>query len=312
MRVIAAYLGVILLWSTTPLAIKWSGEGPGYLFGVTARMSLGLIGVVLVMAITRTPLRRDRKAVWTYVAGALQIYGSMLATYWASQHIPSGWISVVFGLTPLLTAPLSAAFLGEKSLTPARLLSYLLGLAGLVFMFHSALNFSAAAVLGIGAVLLAALLQTISSVWVKRIQAGTPAFTLVAGSLLLAVPAYWLTWGIFDGIWPSRIPPVSLRSIVYLGVIATTFGFTMYFYVLKHLPAGRVALITLIVPPISLYLGFIANHEAIHEPVIVGTALIMGALLLHESSVFQRRKLKPRPVQPHVKNPRQNSRDTAP
>ncbi|MFM2004738.1 MAG: hypothetical protein RLZZ09_393 [Pseudomonadota bacterium] len=297
MRVIAAYLGVILLWSTTPLAIKWSGEGPGYLFGVASRMSIGLIGILLVMAITRTPLRRDRQALWTYVAGALQIYGAMLATYWASQHIPSGWISVVFGLTPLLTAPLAAVFLGEKSLTPARIASYLLGLAGLVLMFHSALNFSSAAVLGIGAVLLAALLQAISAVWVKRIQAGVPAFALVTGSLLLAVPAHWLTWAMLDGVWPSRIPPVSLLSITYLGVIATTFGFTMYFYVLKHLSAGKVALITLIVPPMSLYIGFLVNHEALHESVIGGTALIMAALLLHESSFFRRRRSKAPPVE---------------
>ena len=292
MRVFAAYLGVILLWSTTPLAIKWSGEGPGYLFGVASRMSLGLIGVLLVMAITRTRLRGDRLALWTYVAGALQIYGAMLVTYWASQHIPSGWISVVFGLTPLLTAPMSAALLGENSLSPARLVSYLLGVGGLVLMFHSALSFSSSAVLGIAAVLLAALLQAVSSVWVKRIQAGVPAFALVTGSLLLAVPAHWLTWSMLDGHWPAEIPPVSLASITYLGVVATTFGFTMYFYVLKHLPAGKVALITLIVPPMSLYLGFLVNHETLHESVLGGTALIMAALLLHEFPGFRRKQAK--------------------
>ena len=43
MSVPAAYLGIILIWSTTPLAVKWSGEGPGYLFGVTARMVIGAL-----------------------------------------------------------------------------------------------------------------------------------------------------------------------------------------------------------------------------------------------------------------------------
>ena len=43
MRLFAAFFSVILLWSTTPLAIKWSGEGPGFLFGVTGRMVIGLI-----------------------------------------------------------------------------------------------------------------------------------------------------------------------------------------------------------------------------------------------------------------------------
>ncbi|MBU2479196.1 MAG: EamA family transporter, partial [Gammaproteobacteria bacterium] len=39
----AAFLGVILIWSTTPLAIQWSSEGGGFLFGVAARMWLGAL-----------------------------------------------------------------------------------------------------------------------------------------------------------------------------------------------------------------------------------------------------------------------------
>jgi drug/metabolite transporter (DMT)-like permease len=290
MRIPLAYLGVILIWSTTPLAIKWSGEGPGYLFGVTARMSIGLAGVLLMLLLTRTPLRLDAKARSTYVAGAVQIFGSMLATYWASQHIPSGWISVVFGLVPLLTAPMAALWLGEQSLTPTRLLSYVLGVAGLALMFHTALNFSPAAVLGIAGVLLAALLQAISAVWVKRIQAQLSALALVSGSLLLAVPAYWLIWYLWDGQWPTALPRASLLSIAYLGGIATVFGFTLYFYVLRYLPAGRVALITLITPVLSLYLGKNVNGEVIHPSVIGGTALILCGLLLHEAGGLRRKR----------------------
>lgn len=293
MRILFAYFGVILIWSTTPLAIKWSGEGPGYLFGVLGRMSIGLAVVLPMLLLTRTPLRRDSRARWTYVAGAVQIYGAMLATYWAAQHIPSGWISVVFGLVPLLNAPMAALWLGEQSLTPARLLSYVLGLAGLILMFHSALTFSPEAALGIGGILLAALLQAASAVWIKRIHAQLPALALVGGSLLLAVPAYWVTWWLLDGQWPIDLPPNSQLSIVYLGGIATTFGFTFYFYVLRHLPAGRVALITLMTPVLSLYVGHAANHEAIHESVIGGTALILGGLLLHEAGGFRRWRRRP-------------------
>lgn len=257
------------------------------MFGVTARMSLGLLGVLLVLLITRQPLRRDRSALLTYAAGALQIYGSMMLTYWGSQHIPSGWISVVFGLTPLLTAPLAAMVLGEQSLTLPRLLSYAVGLSGLALMFRSALHLSQEAALGIAAVLLAALFQALSSVWVKRIHARLPVFVMVCGSLLIAVPIYWLTWFLLDGHWPVVLPTRSLLSIAYLGVVATIVGFALYFYLLQHLSAGRVALITLIVPVFSLYLGLAANQEPLHASVVAGTILIMLALLLHESHVFR-------------------------
>ncbi|MDX1336059.1 MAG: EamA family transporter, partial [Gammaproteobacteria bacterium] len=42
MSVPAAYMGIIMIWATTPLAIKWSGESVGFLFGVSARMLIGL------------------------------------------------------------------------------------------------------------------------------------------------------------------------------------------------------------------------------------------------------------------------------
>ena len=49
MSIPAAYLGIILIWSTTPLAVKWSGEGPGYLFGVSARMAIGTLLCLLLV-----------------------------------------------------------------------------------------------------------------------------------------------------------------------------------------------------------------------------------------------------------------------
>jgi drug/metabolite transporter (DMT)-like permease len=282
MRILAAYIGVILIWSTTPLAIKWSGEGPGWLFGVASRMSLGLACTGLMLVLARRWPRWHRRARMAYLAGAVQIYGSMLATYWSSQFIPSGWISVVFGLVPLLTAVLAALWLGERSLTPGRLLAYGLGIGGLGILFGSALEFGPGAAAGIGGVLLAAFLQSLSAVWLKRLDAGLPAPVLVAGSLLVAVPAYLATWGLADGRWPATPPPRSLASILYLGVVATPIGFALYFYVLKHLPATRVALITLVTPVSALLLGHAVNGEPLTPRVAQGTGLILAALLLHE------------------------------
>ncbi len=282
MRIPLAYISIILIWATTPLAIKWSGEGPGFLFGAAGRMSIGAVCVVILLLLMRQRLAWHRKARQTYLAVALQIYGSMLAVYWAAQFIPSGWISVIFGLSPLITALLSAIWLRERSLTPGKLLSYGFGIGGLVVMFGSALQFGPEAVLGIAGVLVSAFLQSASAVWVQRIQAKLPALSQVAGGLLLAVPAYWLTWWLIDGQWPASLPPASLASIIYLGVIATTIGFVLYYYVLTHLAATRVALITLLSPVLALMLGHTVNHEPLTMKIATGTALILAALVMHE------------------------------
>lgn len=282
MRIYLTYISVILLWGTTPLAIKWSGEGPGFLFGVTGRMSIGLFCMLPMLALSRQRLQWHRKALLTYLAVSVQIFGSMLSVYWAAQFIPSGWVSVIFGLLPLMTALLAAAWLGERSLTPGKLLSYILGIAGLWVMFGSALQLGHEAVLGIVGVLVATFFQAVSSVWVKRIDGNIPALSQVTGGLLISLPLYLATWAGFDGHWPEIVSKVNLAAIVYLGAIATPIGFVFYYYLLIHQSATRVALVTLVSPVMALLLGHAVNHEPLTMKVATGTLLILGALLVHQ------------------------------
>lgn len=282
MRVTLAYISLVLLWSTTPLAIQWSSRDVGFLFGAAARMVIGLAGVLLVLLIIRKPISVSRKALQTYLGVALQFYSSMIIVCWAAQFIPSGWVSVVFGLVPLMTAVIAAIFLKERSLTFIKLISYLMGLGGLSLMFGSALQLGTNAVLAVSGLVLAAFFQVTSAVWVKQINAQLPALVQVAGGLLLAVPAYLLTWWCADGHWPRYISTLTWGAINYLGILATTFGFALYYYILKHLSATRVGLISLMSPVLALLLGHYLNHEPLTLKVILGVSMILGGLVLHE------------------------------
>jgi len=279
-----AYLSVVLIWSTTPLAIKWSGEGPGFLFGASARMAIGGCCVWLLLLLLRQRLPSDRKSLLAYAGAAIHIYGSMLAVYWGAQFIPSGWVAVIFGLTPMMTALMAAFWLAERGALLPRLTAYGLGIGGLLLMIESAAEIGPQSLKGIVGVLLSAFLQASSSIWVKRVHAPLPSLQLLGGGLALAVPAYLATWWVADGQWPQQVPSASLISIAYLGAVATTVGFACYFYVLKHLAATRVALITLATPLTALALGHLANREPISIQVFAGAGLILFALFIHEFS----------------------------
>ena len=279
MRVKLAYLGVVLLWATTPLAIKWSSVGISFILGVSARMTLGLVGLLWWLLINRTALPLNRCALQTYLAVSLQLYASMSFTYWGAQHIPSGWVAVIFGLGPFMTALLAAFYLGEGSLSPLKIASYLLGLGGLALMFHSAAQQDEQAVWGMLAILVATLIQALSAVSIKKIAARLPALQQITGGLLISVPVYWLSWYVLDGTIPHSIPVTTLMCVVYLGILATIFGFAWYYFVLRELTATQVSMINLITPVLSLWLGITINHEPIHLRIIAGTALIVTALL---------------------------------
>jgi drug/metabolite transporter (DMT)-like permease len=274
----AAFVGVVLVWATTPLAIKWSGEGPGFLFGAAARMVLGVLLCLLLVTLRGQPMRWHRDAWYTYLAAGLGLWGAMTCVYWSAQFIPSGLMSVLFGLTPVATALMAAAWLGERALTPFRVLGMVLGLVGLALIFGHNLALGPHAVWGMGGMLLAVILHSASSVWVKRVGAGLAALEITTGSLLVAVPLFVLSWALEDGRWPAELPPRALGSILYLAVFGSALGFILYYYVLRHAQASRVALITLIAPVLALVLGQTVNDEVLGPRAWLGAATILSGL----------------------------------
>ncbi len=282
MSVPAAYLGIIIIWSTTPLAIKWSGEEAGFLFGVASRMLIGAAVCTLLLLILARKLPWHREARQTYLAAGLGIYGAMMSVYWGAQYIPSGLISVLFGLTPIVTGIIAAIWLQERSLTASKLAGIFLGIVGLIIIFGTGVELSEGAVYGIVAVLLAVILHSVSAVWVKSISARLPALEVTNGGLLIAAPLYLVTWLLFSDGLPEDISTRTALSISYLAVFGSVLGFIMYFYVLKHIDASRVALVTLLTPVLALLLGQGLNNETINPAVWVGTFSILLGMSVYQ------------------------------
>ncbi len=282
MSVPAAFLGVILIWSTTPLAIQWSSEGGGFLFGVTARMTLGLIFCLLTIRISGVEMPWHARARGAYLAAGLAIYGAMGLVYWAAQYVPSGWIAVLFGLSPLLTSVFSVLWLVDQKLSGRALAGLLLGVLGLAVIFSASAGGGAHLGAGILAVLLSALLHAASAVWVKRLSSGLAALAVTGGGLSVAVPAFVLTWFLFDGTWPAELPDRARFSIAYLALFGSVLGFFGYYYLLGRVGAVKVNLVTLVTPVTALLLGHWLNDERIVPSVWVGTTFILGGLALHQ------------------------------
>jgi drug/metabolite transporter (DMT)-like permease len=278
----AAYITVILIWSTTPLAIKWSGDEVGFLFGITSRMVLGVVTGLLVAAMFSIKVPLHAEARRTYVSAGLGIFVAMLSVYWASQFIPSGWVSVLFGLAPMVTGVMAVVWLSENVLIPTRIAGMLLGAGGLAVMFAGSEALGPDAGFGIAGMLLSVTAYSASAVAIKRIGADVPALAITIGGLLVAVPLLVTVFLLAGETLPETVPMRAAWSIVYLGLIGSVLGFALYYYVLKHVVATRVALITLVTPVIALLLGNYLNGELIQAEAWIGTAAILSGLLLYE------------------------------
>jgi len=278
----AAYIGVILIWSTTPLAIQWSSDGVGFLFGITSRMIIGVLFGLLIAGLFSVPLPRHANAYRTYLAAGLGLFFAMTAVYWSSQFIPSGWIAVIFGLAPIITGVMATFWLAEKALTPARVSGIFLGISGLVLMVLGSQQLGHQAGYGIAGMLFSVIAYSASAVAVKRIGADIPALATTIGGLFVAVPLLLLLYLLTGEPLPNVIPTRAAASILYLGLVGSVLGFALYYYVLRHVDATSVALITLITPVTALMLGHYLNGEVLQTQTIVGSATILSGLLLFE------------------------------
>lgn len=282
MSVPAAYLAVVLIWSTTPLAVKWSGEGPGYLFGVLGRMALGTVLCLALIAVLRKSFPWHMAARRAYYSGALGAFGAMLMIYWAAQYIPSGLISVLFGLSPMLTALIAVPLLRERGPKISHWLGMIVALGGLAVIFAESLDIGPHSTAGLVALLGSVLLQSLSIVLIKRHAGDLPSLSITTGSLVLATPLFLLTWLALEHSAPVALPARAVASIVYLGIVGSVIGFTLFFYVLKNVSAHGSALITIITPVLALFVGAGMNDEHVGLRIWAGTALVLAGLALHQ------------------------------
>jgi drug/metabolite transporter (DMT)-like permease len=292
MRIALCYIATILIWSTTPLAFKWS-IASGYIPGIIGRLLLASACGALLLLILRQPPPWNDAARRLYLVGGLSLFLTWVSIGWGMQFIPSGWVSVIFGLTPIMTSMISAFWHKEGRMGRARLGSLLMSAAGLAVMFQQSMSLGHDAAWGIAAIVLGTFFYAVTMGWMKRINAGVTAIVSTTTShsvaLLLFAAAGLLTGAGIE----AEVTPRTLGAIAYLGIIGSIGGYTMFFYLLSHLDTTRIAVISLITPILSVLMGHTFNAEPLNAEIWTGTGMVVLGLFWFEiDSTMARRAVR--------------------
>ena len=281
MAIALAALSVILVWSTTALAVQWSIEHIGFLFAASVRMLLGGAIFVLLLRALSQPLPRDTQALRVYIWVGFGMFCSLGATYWAAQYLYSGMLALAWGLLPLFTGLVAALILRER-FGVIEISGVLLALLGLWRIGVHGQVFGAAGLLALAVLMLAMALQAFSTIQSKRHGHALSPFAATAGGLLVAGVLFVICWLMFDRHWPVAVSTRSLLAMVYLAVIGNVLGMGAYFYLLHRVAAGRAALVTLVTPVLALVLGHVLNGENWPAQLYLGMGLIAAGMLVYQ------------------------------
>jgi len=282
MKVPIAYAAVVLIWSTTPLGIIWSSDTVPPAMAVFLRMMVAaLIGTLLLMVL-RIKLPMSANARKLYIYSTLGVFGGMMCSYFASPYVTSGFMSLVFGLSPIISGILAHKILNESSFDRSKIVAMILSFTGLVIVCWDKLNLNSESFIGITLLLIAVTVFSLSAVMVKSVTINIHPLATTLGTLYFSIPLFFITWLITSGgqieiaQWSQR----SLLAILYLGIFGSLIGFIAYFFTLQRLAASTVSLITLITPIFAIMLGTFFNGEQITPGLIIGTIFILLGLSL--------------------------------
>ncbi len=281
MPITLVFLSVVAIWSTTPLAIVWSTLGSSHSFGVAARMALGLSICLLLLLIKKQKLTLTPLSLRNYWYAGLGVFVTMSLIYYASQNLASGVISIIFGLTPIVTGVFALILLRDKFFGFNKMIGLLLGLSGLIVIFSHSLVESTDLVRGLLAVTLGMAFQAFISVKLKQINAQISVLETTTGALLFSTPLFVIMWLFSEG----SVPEITLKGVLSIGYLSTfgsVAGFMSYYYLIKHASVRVVGIVPLITPVFALLLGSLFNNETLSLMQIGGIVLVLTGLGYYE------------------------------
>ena len=208
---------------------------------------------------------------------------------WGQTHIASGLASILNATTPIWGVVVAHLFTSDERMTPRKISGVLLGFGGVALMLGPDLLRS------IGndglaqlACVTASLSYALAGVWARRFkkQGISPLAVstgqLTAGALIMLPVAL-----IIDQPWLRPIPSAgALAAILALAIVCSALGYVLYFRLIDSAGATNALLVTLLVPPVAILLGWLFLSEVIEPRDFAGLGLIAVGLAAIDGRLF--------------------------
>ena len=197
------------------------------------------------------------------------------------QHVDAGTASMLIQFAPILIGILAGILLGE-GFPRMLVIGGLVAFAG-TLIIGFATSTGEADLAGVLLVLLSATVYSIAMVAQKVVLHRIPALQVTWLACLIGTVACLP----FAGALVSDLsvaPGLQILGVVYLGLVPTALAFSTWAYALSHTSAGKLGVTTFLVPPITIFLGWLFLDEV--PPVL---AIVGGALSLVGVAIARRR-----------------------
>ncbi len=269
---LAAALFTVVAWASAFVGIRAAGAhlSPGPLS--LLRVAVATIALGLVALVRREPLPARPDLPRLIAVGTLWFAVYNIALNAGERRVDAGTAAMLVNVAPILIALLAGRVLGEgfpRNLWIGLAIAFggvtLIAVAtsdGLTLSFGAALCLVAAVVYAVSVIVQKPLLEHLSALSVT--------FSACTIGMVVCLP--------FAGRLASELadaPATAIAWSVYLGIVPTALAFTTWAYALARTNAGQLGVMTYLVPPIAIVLGWTILDEVPPTLAFVGGAIAL-------------------------------------
>lgn len=274
---VTCFIGLCAIWGTTWKVIQIGLQGVPPFSGVAIRFAIAaaiLLAAALAAGV-KLGATRSEKILWV-VNGLCSFTVSYGIVYWAEQWVPSGLAAVLFATYPLFVAILAHFLLPAESLGPLEMVGVVLGFGGVAVVFSEDFNALGGPQVAFAAavMLISPFVSAIGSVVVKKWGGGVHQLSITAIPMAICAGVMGAVALATERERAFTWDTVSVGSILYLAVMGSAVTFSLYFWLLRHFPAKRLALIAYIIPIVAVAIGVFMG-EPLTARALTGAAIVI-------------------------------------
>jgi drug/metabolite transporter (DMT)-like permease len=276
----AAFIGLGLIWGSSFLWIKIAVDELPAATLAAQRITIGAAVMGVFMLARGLSFPRSRaELVPLAVVGLLNAAVPYALIPWGEQVVDSGTAAVLNALTPIFSLLIAGLMLRVEPVTVLRVTGVLLGFAGAALLAARELDLrnDPLALLGAGAVVLAALSYAVAASFARHTLRVSNPFVVSAGTLLFGAVFSWPVALLADGV-VLPIQPDTIFSMLWLGIMGAFVAYLLYFFLIRELGATVASMVTYVFPVVGVALGVAFLNERLDVRLALGTMLVVAGI----------------------------------
>lgn len=270
----------VLLWSTGFIGMRLGAPHAEPFTFMLLRMALVVAILLIVALLRRSPWPANARAVGHIALAGLLVHATYLCGVLIAigNGLPLGYVALVAGLQPVLTALIALRFFGEP-LRWTQWCGMAMGLAGVGVVVFAKFGIGVVNLTALGSAVIGLLGITLGTLYQKRHCANMSLVTggivqFGATGLMLAVLAFALETR--EVRWTGQF----VFALLWLSIVLSLGAISLLYLMIRRGAASQVASLFFLTPAVTAVLAFFLFGEALPTLAVGGMALTAAGVAL--------------------------------